>query len=191
MHFGELVDYCKADLYRYKGATGSRAFLKNVLFTAGYKYTFWMRTAKYLHSKNNAYLPLKILSKLILRRYTYKFGIEIPFNTSIGKGLFIGHFGGITVNGESVIGKNFNLSQGVTLGQANRGENKGCPVIGDNVYIGPGAKIVGNVRINDGAAIGANCVVTKEVPINGVSVGIPNKTISLKGSGGYVNYTVN
>ncbi|MBT2738092.1 serine O-acetyltransferase [Bacillus sp. ISL-7] len=101
--------------------------------------------------------------------------------------MYIGHFGGITVNERSVIGDNLNLSQGVTIGRASRGVNEGYPTIGNNVCIGPGAKIVGAVKIGNNVAIGANCVVTKDVPDNGVVVGVPGKVISNKGSYGYVN----
>lgn len=93
------------------------------------------------------------------------------------------------INLKSRIGKNCNISQGVTLGVVNRGENKGYPTIGDDVYIGPGAKIVGSVNIGNNVAIGANCVVTKDVPDNSVVVGIPGKVISQNGSQGYVNRT--
>ena len=61
--------------------------------------------------------------------------------------------------------------------------------IGDNVYIGPGVKIFGNIRIGNNAAIGANGVVNKDVPDNGVVVGVPGKVVSLKGSSGYINRT--
>ena len=93
------------------------------------------------------------------------------------------------VNGKSVIGKNCNISQGVTLGKANRGKYIGYPSIGDNVYIGPGAKIVGAVRIGCNVAIGANCVVTKDILDNSVVVGIPGKVISDKGATSYINKT--
>jgi len=63
------------------------------------------------------------------------------------------------------------------------------PEIGDNVYIGPGAKIIGNIKIGNNAAIGANCVVTKDVPENGVVVGVPGRVISFEGSAGYINKT--
>ena len=79
----------------------------------------------------------------MLDHYKYKFGIGIPFITEIGPGFYVGHFGGIFVYPDSKIGRNCNLSQGVTIGNANRGKNKGYPTIGDNVYIGPGAKIIG------------------------------------------------
>jgi serine O-acetyltransferase len=75
------------------------------------------------------------------------------------------------------------------LGKANRGVRKGYPVIGDNVYIGPGAKIVGNVHIGNNVAIGANCVVTKDIPDNSVVVGVPGRVISLESSVGYINRT--
>ena len=92
-------------------------------------------------------------------------------------------------NEEMQIGKNCNLSHDVTIGVSRRGERAGVPVIGDNVYIGPGAKIFGRITIGNNAAIGANCVVTKDVPENAVVVGIPEKVISYEGSTGYINKT--
>ena len=117
---------------------------------------------------------------------TYKFGIGIPVQTVIGSGLFIGHFGGIFINGNCVIGKNVNISHGVTLGQASRGKREGFPILGDNIYIGPGAKVIGAVRIGNNVAIGANCVVTKDIPDNSVVVGVPGRIISADGATGYV-----
>lgn len=93
------------------------------------------------------------------------------------------------MNSNVVIGKNCNISHLVTLGVSNRGTRKGVPTIGDNVYIGPGAKIIGNIIVGNHAAIGANCVVTKDVPDNAVVVGVPGKVISLDGSVGYINKT--
>ena len=95
--------------------------------------------------------------------------------------------GGVVINGGVKIGANVNVSQGVTIGIHNRGERRGCPVIEDCVYIGPGAKIFGNVLVRRGAAIGANAVVTKDIPTNGVAVGVPAKVVSFNGSKGYVN----
>jgi len=126
---------------------------------------------------------------VLLRRYRYKYGITIPFTTSIGSGFYIGHFGCIIVHQKTVIGRNCNLSQGVTLGQANRGKNKGYPTIGDNTYVGPGAKVIGAVSIGDNVAVGANSVVTKDVPNNAVVAGVPAKIISYKGSVDYIGNT--
>jgi serine O-acetyltransferase len=122
----------------------------------------------------------------MLRHYQYKFGIGIPFLTEIGPGFYIGHFGGIFIYPDCKIGKNCNLSQEVTIGNAPRGQNKGYPTIGDDVYIGPGAKIIGCVKVGNRVAIGANCVVTKDVPDDAVVVGVPGKIISFEGSVGYV-----
>jgi serine O-acetyltransferase len=127
--------------------------------------------------------------KVLYNHYSIKYGISISTSIKIGCGFYIAHIGGIFVNKSSIIGKNCNITTGVILGQANRGPNKGAPVIGDNVYIGPGAKIVGKVHIGNNVAIGANCVVTKSVPNNAVVVGVPGRVISYKGSKHYVNRT--
>jgi len=125
----------------------------------------------------------------VFTKYKYKFGCSIPHSTSIGRGFYIGHIRDIVINERAVIGENCNISQGVTIGQANRGRRKGTPVIGRNVYIGPGAKIVGAVHVGDHVAIGANCVVTDDVPDHAVVVGVPGRVISFEGSVGYVNRT--
>jgi serine O-acetyltransferase len=123
------------------------------------------------------------------RHYTYKFAISIPTSTKIGSGFYIGHFSGIIVNKDCIIGKNCNISQGVTLGQSNRGAKKGAPIIGDNVYIGPGAKLIGRVVIGNNVAIGANSVVTKDIEDNAVVVGAPARVISHNGVDGYIGFT--
>lgn len=84
------------------------------------------------------------------------------------------------------IGWNCNISNRVTLGISSRGKNKGVPQIGNDVYIGPGAVIIGHIVIGNNVAIGANCVVTKDVPANAVVAGIPGQVISCNGSAGYV-----
>ena len=153
------------------------------------QYTFWLRLSEYLRGKGSVYFIFEKICNIILRRYTYKFGIEISPATNIGQGFYINHFGGIIINPQCIIGKNCNISQGVTIGQSNRGDNKGCPRIGDNVFIAPGAKIFGGIKIGNNVAIGANSVVTKDIPDNAVVVGIPGKIISMKGSYGYVENT--
>src|SRR5207247_3627019 len=107
----------------------------------------------------------------ILTHYYDNFGISLAHATSVGSGLYIGHSVGIVVNDFALIGKNCNLSQGVTIGQSNRGKRKGAPVIGDNVYIGPGAKIIGGIRVGNNVAIGSNCVVIDDIPDNAAVVG--------------------
>lgn len=115
-------------------------------------------------------------------------GISICCDAHIGKGLYIAHFGEIFVNGDVVMGENCSLSQGVTIGVGGRGEHRGCPKIGDRVFLGPGAKIFGSLTVGNDVAVGANAVVTKDLSDNAVAVGIPAKVISYKGSKEYIAY---
>jgi len=187
MKFGEYVFLLRSDLHRYAGNSYFSSFIYYITFEPGFKYSFWMRTCAFLKSHPFFQFLLFPFAWLILTHYEYKFGISISYRTEIGSGLYIGHFGGIIINQKAVIGKNCNLSHQITLGVANRGVRKGYPMIGDNVYIGPGAKVIGNVHVGNNVAIGANCVVTRDTPDNSVVVGIPGRIISSEGSVGYVN----
>jgi len=189
MKFREYRFLIYSDLYRHTGVVKASTLVKYVLMGGSFKYNFWLRTCLYLRSKPLLKYSIYPFALYLLSRLKYKLGISIVPSTKIGSGFYIGHFGGIVVNNMCVIGKNCNISQGVTLGQANRGKNKGYPILGDNIYIGPGAKIVGGVKIGNNVAIGANCVVTKDIPDNSVVVGVPGTVISNKGSKEYVNRT--
>lgn len=189
MKFREYKYLVYSDLYRIPGRATVTSLIRQLLFGEAFKYIYWMRTCHYL--KRNIFFKYSVypFAWLILRRLRYKLGISVPPDTKIGSGFYIGHFGGIVINRRCKIGKNCNISHGVTLGQANRGINKGCPILGDNVYVGPGTKIIGSVKIGDNVAIGANCVVTKDIPDDSVVVGNPGKVISQEGSRGYVSRT--
>lgn len=176
-----------SDLYRITGDFKLTSLVKILVRRGSYRYNFWMRTCQFTQSNRLLRYSIYPFARYILHRLTHKYGISIHFNTNIGSGFYIGHFGGIVVNDKSTIGKNCNISHGVTLGQSNRGKNKGYPILGDNIYIGPGAKIIGAVRIGNNVAIGANCVVTKDVPDSSVVVGIPGKVISQQGSQSYID----
>lgn len=190
MKYAEFRKLIKADLHRYASSHRFRDHLYHYLFSPGYRYTYWMRACAFLHSHQllRIFFPF---AWLIYYHLQVKYGIGISYQAKIGKGLYIGHHGGIVTNAGMVIGKNCNLSHDVTIGVSRRGERQGVPVIGDNVYIAPGAKIFGRVVIGNNAAIGANCVVTKDVPENAVIVGIPGKVISYEGSEGYINNVIN
>lgn len=190
MDFREYKFHILSDLYRIEQNIKTFSILRYIIIDREtYKYNFWMHTCKY--SRHHPYFKyiLYPFARSMLKHYKYKFGISIPYETEIGSGFYIGHFGGIVVSGKSIIGKNFNISHGVTLGMANRGPNKGYPSIGDNVYIGPGAKIVGAIMIGNNVAIGANCVVTKNIPDNAVVIGVPGRIISYNGASGYIDNT--
>jgi len=176
----------RADLYRYAGSARLKDHLFHYVFSPGYRYTWGMRLCSCLSTRGILCLFFP-LAWLINHRQQIRFGIGISYKTSIGPGLYIGHEGGIVVSENAVIGRNCNLSHQVTIGVSRRGERAGVPTIGDNVYIGPGAKIFGKLTVGDKAAIGANCVVTRDVPPSGVVVGIPGEVISSAGSAGYIH----
>jgi serine O-acetyltransferase len=120
-------------------------------------------------------------------------GISLPPQCDVGPGLFISHFGTVIVNPLTRMGRYCNLGHGVTIGSGGRGEKdgrpvEGVPVIGDRVYIGPGACLFGAIEIGDDVAVGANAVVTQSLPDRAVAVGIPARIVSRKGSFEYVNY---
>lgn len=178
MTFKDLIAYWKSDYRRYRnyGASPISIFL----FTPGFKYTFYMRLCNYLRKSKfrNIYIPTFIIFRFILKHYEYKYSIQIPYNTQIGHGLHIAHHGGIVINHRCVLGNNVNLSHGVTLGYT----KTGVPNIGDTVYLGAGAKVIGGINIGNNVAVGANSVVTKDIPENAIVVGIPGEIISYKGN---------
>lgn len=110
-------------------------------------------------------------------------GIEIPRSAKIGPGLYIGHYGGITVSSIAVIGRDCNLSQNITIGVSGAGAKRGAPTLGDNVYVAPGARLVGKITIGNNVKIGANAVIHKDLPDNAIAVLDPGfKIISYAGN---------
>lgn len=188
MNFSELKYLWFSDLYRYTGRITVKLFLRTLVVSPGFKYTFFLRLKKYLGKKGIIMKPLYYLIAIMLLRYSHRIGISIPHQVEIGPGFFIDHYGTIFINSAAKIGRNCSISQGVTIGLANRGKNKGVATLGDDIYIGPGAKIVGAVKIGNNVAIGANCVVTKDIPDNTVVGGVPAKVISTDGIEGLSNY---
>ena len=109
----------------------------------------------------------------IFQKIKEKRGLEISYRTKIGKGLYLGHAYNITINASVVIGEYCNIHKGVTLGQENRGSRKGTPVIGNKVWIGVNATVVGNVKIGDDVLIAPNSFVNCDVPIHSIVFGNP------------------
>lgn len=192
MPLGRLFYLISADYYRYRGTLrGVRRwvfFFRDLLFDRGFKITFFYRVLHYFYV-NRIMLPV-----LPLRLYYFHlqslYSCELPYQARIGPGFYFGHVFGTVISPRCILGKNINMSHGVTLGYIVTGSREGAPVIEDNVYIGPGSKIIGGVRIGRGSAIGANAVITRDTPENAVAVGVPGKVISQRGSGDYVIRTV-
>lgn len=103
-------------------------------------------------------------------------GVDIEPGATIGPGLVIMHGHGIVINRAVRAGKNLEIYQQVTLGVNNR-HAPGSPVLGDDVVIFPGARILGPVTIGDGAVIGANAVVLSDIPAGAVAVGVPARIL--------------
>lgn len=182
----QLIEYIKSDLYRYAGAVSFSNFIKYYARSEGFKFTVWLRMCYFLRMNRMTKYTLFPLCRLMYFHYKYKFGYDIPYDKIIGPGLLIFHIGGIVFSPESA-GKNVTLSQNTTVGMRIINNEKKFPKIGDNVYIAPGAAIVGKVVVGNDVAIGTNAVVMNDVPDHGVVVGIPGKVISFNGAKAYVN----
>ena len=118
-------------------------------------------------------IKLFFLARLISQLGRFFTGIEIHPGAKIGKGHFIDHGMGVVIGETAEIGDNVTIYHGVTLGGTGKDKGKRHPTIGNNVIIGCGAKILGPISIGDGAKIGANSVVLKNVPKGKTAVGIP------------------
>lgn len=150
------------------------------------RYLIILRTATFFRRRGPR--PLALILSLWLARAKWRFGFELHPDSEIGGGLYLGnHPGGVVVNPGARIGTNCNLGHGVTLGQVNVGPRAGAPVLGDRVWVGAGAKVLGDIRVGDDALIAPNAVVVDDVEPSAVVGGIPAKVISRNGSRGYVN----
>ncbi len=189
MSFQKLCYLIYSDMFRYYGKQPFYRNLHTMIWTFGAIHSFWFRLGQYFWSKSAVARPLYYIARYIQRIYMVRFGFEVSPETIIGPGLYIGHIGGITISRFAKIGRNCNISQGVTIGATQRGDKAGAPTIGDNVYIGPGARVIGAIVIGNNVAIGANAVVSKDLPDFSVAVGLPARSIGTEGSVGYINNT--
>ena len=114
-----------------------------------------------------------LIKRLRRLQYARKYGLEISPSAEIGSGLYLGHPYNITVAADCRIGNNVNLHKGCTIGRENRGKRQGAPVIGDCVYVGINATIVGNVHIGNDVLIAPNSYVNFDVPDHAVVIGNP------------------
>lgn len=120
---------------------------------------------------------LYFLSRLISQISRHKTGIEIHPGAVIGNRLFMDHGMGIVIGETTIIGDNCTIYHGVTLGGTGKDKIKRHPTLRDNVLVGCGSKVLGNITIEENVKIGANSVVLKDVPKNSTIVGIPGKIV--------------
>ncbi|MCM8781952.1 MAG: serine O-acetyltransferase [Candidatus Omnitrophica bacterium] len=148
----------------------AKSFLEILLLYQGLHAIVSHRVAHFFYN-----MHLFLLARLISQVSRFMTGIEIHPGARIGKGLFIDHGMGVVIGETAVIGDNVLLYQGVTLGGTGLEKGKRHPTVGNNVVIGGGAKILGNITIGDNSYIGANAVVIKDVPPNSTVVGVPGR----------------
>lgn len=188
MRYKDLIYTLYCDFYRQTGQEFTTIKVFKYIFSIsvepGFKYIFLMRICKYFYMKKKNVIE-KILFKILkfrFRKLQYKYGIDIPYVTEIKEGFLISHFTGIVVNSYVKIGRNCSILQGVTIGNNLYKGRENLAIIGDNVFIGAGAKIIGPVTIGDNVTIGANTVVIKDIPDNSVVAGNPAQIVSRKKS---------
>ncbi|MEO1374555.1 MAG: serine O-acetyltransferase [Cyanobacteria bacterium J06635_10] len=121
--------------------------------------------------------PASIFYRMMFRKVRNNYGIELPYTVNLGQRVVIEHQGGIVIHGYCSIGDESIIRQGVTLGNRYLERPMEAPCLGKRVNVGAGAKIFGNVKIGDGANIGANAVVLHDVPCGSTAVGIPARII--------------
>jgi serine O-acetyltransferase len=184
------MSYLKADLNRYFKKNSSFYYkLKIVFLTQGIWAILIYRAGSWSHNHKGKYFTVRIILPfltILQKIIEITTGIALPFTAKIGKGFYIGHFGGIILGTEAIIGEYCNISQGVTIGQSGRNYKQYTPVIGNRVYMAPGAKLFGEIKIGDDVAIGANAVVNIDLPNNAVAVGNPAKIVNYNGSQDFI-----
>ena len=178
-----------SDFRRYR-ATGATRF-GTVFFTQG----FWASTVYRFSYWTSTRIRFAVIRKPIM--YALAFvnksmeivtGVCMPHSCEIGEGLYIGHYGGIFLPSRGRLGNHCSVSQGVTIGIAGWGDNRGAPTLGDRVYVGPHAIVVGKITIGDDAVICAGAVVMRSIPPRGVALGNPARVVSYTGSFDYLCY---
>ena len=166
----EINKIIESDQYRVYGSKGKLSRLKLLIINPAFKYIYILRKSSYYKDKNKIKY---IFFRLLLSKYSIKYGIEISPKNKIGKGFYIGHIGGIVLNSMVEMGDNVNILKGALIGYNPRGKSKGSPKIGNNVWIGANAVIVGNIMVGSNVVIAPNSFVNKDVPSNSVVFGNP------------------
>lgn len=159
-------EYFKIDFHRMTGIP-FKFNLKCILLVVvshQIKYMYWWRQYSQKHS---------FFAKYKLYRYGRKYGLEISREAHIGAALYLGHPYNITVGSDVIMGNNINLHKGCTIGRENRGKRAGSPQLGNNIYVGINATIVGNIKIGNNVMIAPNSFVNFDVPDNAVVIGNP------------------
>ena len=148
----------------------AKSFIEIILLYPGLHALIYYRIAHVFYK-----MKLFLLARLLSQSARFFTGIEIHPGAKIGKRFFIDHGLGVVIGETAIVGDDVLLYQGSTLGGTGIVKGKRHPTIGNNVVIGAGAKVLGNIVIGDNSYIGANAVVIKDVPANSTVVGVPGR----------------
>lgn len=159
-----MFENIRADLRAHSGDWAAQGFWVMLVYRFG-RWRYGVRPALLRKLLSLVY---KVLYKLV----QILTGIELPCEVVIGRNFVIDHFGGIVISGYAQFGDDCRIRNGVVVGLKNVHEPI-APVIGNNVDIGAGAKVLGNICIGNNVVIGANAVVLIDVPDNSLAVGVP------------------
>ncbi len=159
-----MFDNICNDLKVYKGDWAAQGFWVMLV----YRFGRWRYSVKPVILRKFFSIIYKILYKFI----QIITGVELPCEVEVGRNFIIDHFGGIVISGYARFGDNCRIRNGVVVGLKNV-EEIAAPIIGNNVDIGAGAKVLGNIKIGNNVMIGANAVVICDVPDNSIAVGVP------------------
>jgi serine O-acetyltransferase len=160
------------------------------LHQPGFRFTYYLRKVAFYSTRKRSFGVFGyVYNRILYHHYRFKYGFDISPATSIGPGLYIGHFGGVVISPYAVLGRNINIAQGVTIGATSRGKHLGAPTLEDRVWVGANAIIVGKVTIGRETLIAPGAYVNFDVPAGSVVLGNPGQIVSTSGSKGYVNNT--
>jgi serine O-acetyltransferase len=159
----------------FRGDPAAKSAVEIFFCYPGFHAILWHRVAHQLYT---AGFPL--LARIVSQFNRLLTGIEIHPGATIGRRCFIDHGMGVVIGETTEIGDDVLLYQGVTLGGTGKERGKRHPTIGDNVVIGTGAKILGNITIGSHTKIGAGSVVVRSVPENSTVVGVPGRVVRLR-----------
>ncbi len=159
-----MFDNIRNDLHAHGGQWGAQGFWA----MAVYRFGRWRYGVRPVLLRKVFSLLYRVLYKLV----QILTGIELPCEARVGRNFVIDHFGGIVVSGFAQFGDDCRIRNGVVVGLA-RTDDPCAPVIGNNVDIGAGAKVLGRIRVGNNVQIGANAVVTRDVPDDSIAVGVP------------------
>lgn len=176
------------DVAKYRRLNGGSA-LKQVLTEQGLWALFEYRiSAAVYRSQLPTFIkwPLRLVLTLWHKMIEITTGICLPCTVVAGPGLHLPHTGLRVLNSGVVLGADCCVSQGVTIGVSGRGEKRGVPRIGDRVYFGVNAVVVGKIVVGDDVMIGANSLVNRDVPAHCTVAGVPANVVSQKGSEDYL-----